>query len=225
MKNINLKIATLVFLITAILGCSNTNKNTVEKPNQVNSSPVAENINNAANRTDKIKIKTETGTDLFEIKPQADGAKLVDGKEQEIARIKSEKSGKVKFKNPGDKTLGYVVTEKGSWKIENPGQNQVLYSLKKQNNSDYSLEDAGNKIVYHIKSSDQGLKILNPNNQLFYQIKIKEGKTALKNPSGKTVFYTKSSISPIAFACFGFDVLNREQQAALAYAVNLTGGQ
>ncbi|ALF52130.1 hypothetical protein ACX27_03530 [Nostoc piscinale CENA21] len=224
MKNRVLKIATLVFLITAILGCSNTNNRTVKQPNQVNSPPVAENTTNVATRTDKIKIKTETGTDLFELKQQEDGAKLVDGKEQEIARIKSEKSGKVKFKNPADKTLGYVVTEKGSWKLES-SQNQGLYSLKKQNNGDYSLEDAGKKLVYRIKSNDKGIEILNPNKQLVYQVRIKEGKTALRNPAGKTVFYTKSSISPIAFTCFGFDVLNREQQAALAYAVNLTGGQ
>ncbi|WP_413200087.1 hypothetical protein [Nostoc piscinale] len=225
MKNRVFKIATLVFLITAILGCSNASNKTVEQPNQVNSPPVAENTTNVATRTDKIKIKTETGTDLFELKPQADGAKLVDGKEQEIARIKSEKSGKLKFKNPADKTLGYVVTEKGSWKLENSSQNQDLYSLKKQSNGDYGLEDGGEKLVYQIKSNDKGIEILKPNKQLVYQIRIKEGKTALRNPSGKTVFYTKSSISPIAFACFGFDVLNREQQAALAYAVNLTGGQ
>ena len=55
-------------------------------------------------------------------------------------------------------------------------------------------------------------------------MRIKDGKTSLINSSGNTVFSTRSEISPIAFACFGLDVLTREQQAGLAYAVNLTGG-
>ncbi|MCC5640514.1 hypothetical protein LC593_32740 [Nostoc sp. CHAB 5844] len=224
MKNTGLKIYVLFFIITAIYGCSSTNKSSLE-PNKVNSSPVAVNATNVAARNEKIKVKTEAGADLFSLKQQADGAKLVNEKEQEIARIKADKSGKVKFKNAADKTLGYVVTAKGSWKLENPEQNQALYILRKQSNGDYKLEDAAKKAVYQIKSGDNALEILKPNNQLVYQVKIKEGKTALKNSSGKTGFYTKSSISLIAFACFGFDVLNREQQAALAYAVNSTGGQ
>jgi len=32
-------------------------------------------------------------------------------------------------------------------------------------------------------------------------------------------------LTPIAIACFGFDVLTREQKAALAYAVNDSGVQ
>ncbi|MBE9209983.1 hypothetical protein IQ244_26515 [Nostoc sp. LEGE 06077] len=225
MKNTALKISILVLLMTTILGCSSTNKASVE-PNPVATPPaVAENTTNVATQSEKIKFKTEGGTDLFSLKQQADGAKLVDSKEQELIRIKADKSGKVKFKNAADKTLGYVVTEKGYWKLENAAQNQDLYILRKQNNGAFNLEDTDKKLVYQIKSDDKGLEIVKPNNQLVYQVKIKEGKTALKNSSGKTVFYTKSSILPIAFACFGFDVLNREQQAALAYAVNLTGGQ
>ncbi|AFY44945.1 hypothetical protein [Nostoc sp. PCC 7107] len=224
MKNTALKISILVLLMTTLLGCSSTNKASVPNP-VVTPSAVAENTTNIATRSEKIKFKTEGGTDLFSLKQQADGAKLVDGKEQELIRIKADKSGKVKFKNSAEKTLGYVVTEKGYWKLENAAQNQDLYILRKQNNDAYNLEDTGKKVVYQIKSGDNELKILKPNNQLVYQVKVKEGKTTLKNSSGKTVFYTKSSIAPIAFACFGFDVLNREQQAALAYAVNLTGGQ
>lgn len=47
----------------------------------------------------------------------------------------------------------------------------------------------------------------------------------IQHSSATTVFYTRSTISPVAFACFGLDVLTREQQAALAYAVNLTAGE
>jgi hypothetical protein len=223
MKNVTLKILVLV-LIATVWGCSSVNQANIE-PNQVNSTPIAATATNIDARTDKIKFKTEGGSDLFSLKQQADGAKLVDSKEQELARIKADKSGKIKLKNSAEKTLGYVVTKQGYWKVENPEQNKDLYILRRQNNGDYKLEDAANKEVYQIKPRNDGLEILTPNNQLVYKIKVKEGKISLRNSSEKTIFSTKSGISPIAFACFGFDVLTREQQAALAYAVNSTGGQ
>jgi hypothetical protein len=121
--------------------------------------------------------------------------------------------------------LGYIVTEKGYWKVENPEQNKELYILRRQDDGNYKLEDAAKKEIYLINASQNGLEIRTPDKKLVYGVKIKEGKTSLRDASGKTVFSTKSSLSPIAFACFGFDVLTREQQAALAYAVNLTGGK
>jgi hypothetical protein len=224
MKKAILKISVLVFLLAVIGGCNTANKTNIAT-NQASSSPIAATATNVDARTDKIKFKTEGGSDLFSLKQQADGAKLVDGKEQELARMKADKPGKIKFKNAADKTLGYVVIKQGYWKLENPEQNKELYILRKQSNGNYKLEDAANKEIYQIKPRDNGLEILKYNNQLVYKIKVKEGKISLRNPSEKTIFSTKSGISPIAFACFGFDVLTREQQAALAYAVNSTGGQ
>lgn len=224
MKNVILRTSVLVLLMAAMWGCSSANKTNVEQ-NQATGAPIAATTTNVDARTDKIKFKTEGGSDLFSLKQQADGAKLVDGKEQELARIKVDNPGKIKLKNAADKTLGYVVVKQGYWKLENPEQNKDLYILRKQNNGDYKLEDAANREVYQVKPRDNGLEILTSNNQLVYKIKVKEGKTSLRNSSEKTIFSTKSSISPIAFACFGFDVLTREQQAALAYAVNSTGGQ
>ncbi|MBD2438320.1 hypothetical protein [Nostoc sp. FACHB-110] len=218
-----LKFSISILLIATILGCSNENKTPIEP--QVSNSPIAVTAAKVNNQTDKIKFKSETGADLFSLKQQADGAKLVDAKEQEIVKIKSEKSGKIKFKNPAEKTLGYVVIKQGYWKLENSGQNQELYILKKQPDGDYKLEDGTDKEIYQIKPRENGLEIFQANQQLIYKIKVKGGKTALVNPSEKTIFSTKANISPIAFACFGFDVLTREQQAALAYAVNSTGGQ
>lgn len=184
--------------------------------------PVAQSNNTA---TDKIKFKTAGGSDLFSLKQQADGAKLVDGQNQELAKIKTDKPGKIKVKAASEKVLGYVVTEKGYWKLQNPEQTQDLYVLRRQENGDYKLEDTAKKEVYRIRAKNDGFEIVTPDQQLVYQVKVKEGKTSLRKASEQTIFYTKSGLTPIAFACFGFDVLTREQQAALAYAVNSTGGQ
>jgi hypothetical protein len=222
--------------IFATFGCSNSAKSPTDiSPANVSQtvppstavskpevSPVAQKNNTA---TDKIKFKTAGGSDLFSLKQKADGAKLVDGQNQELARIKADKPGKIKIKNAADQVLGYVVTKKGDWKLKNPEQTQDLYILRRQDDGDYKLEDAAKKEVYRIKAKNKGLEIITPDKQLVYQVKVKGDKISLRKASDQTIFYSKSGLSPIAFACFGFDVLTREQQAALAYAVNSTGGQ
>ncbi|BAB77681.1 hypothetical protein ACN23B_00770 [Anabaena sp. FACHB-709] len=222
MKKRFLKFLVSGLLLTLIVSCnSNQSPNSVVTPNNPAVTPVAANVES----TDKIKFKTEGGSDLFALKQQADGAKLVDGKNQEIARIKVDKANKLKLKNSQDKVLGYVVTSQGNWQLENPDGKQILYVLSLQGNGNYQLTDGKKKEIYQIKTNAKGLEIASADTKIVYQVRIKEGKISLRNPPGKTVFSTKSNISPIAFACFGFDVLTREQQAALAYAVNSTGGQ
>lgn len=209
-------------LVFTNIGCGNTNKTSADIPNPT--ATIVSTPSNSENQPNKIKFKTETGSELFSLKLQTDGAKLVDAKNNEIVKIKSEQSGKIKIKNASDKELGYIVREIGSWKLENSEQNKTLYILKLENNGNYKLEDSANKEVYKINATNNEL-LIQTNNKIVYKVKIKEQKTSLRDASGKTVFSTKSNMSPIAFACFGFDVLTREQQAALAYAVNLTGGK
>ncbi|MFE1746708.1 hypothetical protein [Coleofasciculus sp. H7-2] len=190
-------------------------------------SPVAQNNNpsSVATSTDKIKFKQEGGTEDFALKTEADGAKLVDGKDKELARFNVDNGGKVKIKNPTDKVLGYVVTKDGYWKIENADQTKELYILRRQNDGDYKLEDGANKEIYRIKARDYGFEIESPDKQSLYKVKVKNGKVSLINAAEKPVFYTKSQVNPIAIASFGFDVLSKEQKAALAYAVNRSGGK
>jgi hypothetical protein len=212
------------FLLTSILSCSSNQANQAipSTPSTSNESTKTT-VTKVNERTDKIKFKTEGGSDLFSLKQLPDGAKLVDKNEQEIARIKTDEAGRIKIKNIQDKVLGYVVTSPGSWTIENPDK-KAVYIVKRNSSSNYQLEDFNTKQIHQIKTNKTGLEITTPDKKLVYQVRIKEGKTSLRNTSGSTVFSTKSNISPIAFTCFGLDALTREQQAALAYAVNLTGG-
>ncbi|MBE9199679.1 MULTISPECIES: hypothetical protein [unclassified Nodularia (in: cyanobacteria)] len=223
MKHIIGKILTLGLLITALLSCSSNP--TKDEISQQNTQPTAVTTTNVANRTEKIKFKTEFGADLFSLKQQANGAKLVDGNDQELARIRENTPEKLKIENASEKVLGYVFREKSQWKLENSEESQVLYTLKRQNDGHYILEDGTNKEIYQIKLQNNGWEINAPDQSLLYHIRIRDGKTSLRGSSATTVFSTRSEISPIAFACFGLDVLTREQQAALAYAVNLTGGK
>lgn len=215
-----------VFFIASTFGCNSGDKPVIKasKPNVVQTAAAPANNEVAAN-TDKIKFKTEGGADLFALKQEVDGAKLVDGKNQELAKIKTDKPGQIKIENSSDKVLGYVVTGKDSWNLKKSDQKQDLYILKKQSNGNYKLQDAAKKEIYLIKTQDNGFEIETLDKKLVYQVKVKEGKTSLRDGANKTILSTKSELSSIAFACFGFDVITREQQAGLAYAVNSTGGK
>lgn len=225
MKNTILSSLVSVIFVISIFGCSSSNKSPANNAATLNSQPTTPVTTNVAASANKIKFKTAGGSDLFSLKQQADGAKLIDGNNQELARIKVDKPGRIKFKNAADQVLGYVVTAKGNWTLKNQEGNQDLYIFKRLAKGDYQLEDAAKKEIYQVKPGKNGLEIGTPTKQLVYQVKVKEGKISLINPSQTIVFYTKSGISPIAFACLAFDTLTREQQMALAYAVNLTGGQ
>jgi hypothetical protein len=201
-------------VITQPTATVNPNPSPVSQANEL--PPVVENQS-------QIKFKQENGSDRFSLKLKNDGAKLVGDKDREIARLKLD-NNKVKIKNSGEKTLGYIVTETGYWKVENPEQTKELYILRRQDDGDYKLETGDDREIYRIKKRDYGLEIETPEKKSLYKIKVKEGKTTLQDGSGKTVFSTKSQIIPMAIACFGFDVLTLEQQAGLAYAINASGG-
>ncbi|MBW4618309.1 MAG: hypothetical protein KME17_02845 [Cyanosarcina radialis HA8281-LM2] len=174
--------------------------------------------------TDKIEFKLENGSAAFAIKPKADGAKLVNANNQELARFNLDEKQKLKIKDAGDRVLGFIVTQNDYWKIENASQTQELYILRRQSDGDYKLEDGSDRQIYRIKQRDYGFEIETPTKQSLYKIKVKDGKTSLRDASDKTVLYIKTELTPIAIACFGFDVLTQEQKAALAYMVNLAGG-
>ncbi len=217
-------IKVIMILIISILFSVSCSKETKLPNKETQSIPPQSTIEHQLKVGEKIKFKTESGSELFAIKQQADMmAKLIDSSNKEIAKFNREASGKIKIKNSTEQVLGYVVREKGYWKLEKSEKD--FYILRKEDDGDYKLEDFRKKEIYRIKQRNEGWEIESQDKKLLYKVKVKEGKTSLTDASEKTIFSTKSDLSPLAFACFGFDVLTREQQAALAYAVTIMGGQ
>jgi hypothetical protein len=222
--------AGIVLLIAIATSLSSCGSKTSDKqpiassPTNPTTTTVAQN-SNTATLTDSVKFKLESGADAFSLKPKENGAKFVDVNDKELARLTVDANQKVKIKDASDKVLGYVVKKEGYWKIEDANQTKELFILRHQSDGDYKLEDGTNTEIYRIKARSDGFEIETPQKQSLYKVKAKEGKTSLKNASEKTVLSTKSKVLPIAVACFGFDKLSREQKAALAYAVNLSGGR
>lgn len=214
----------LIPSVILFVGCSSQDKQSPEAAPtttitaQQTSSPAT-----ASNQ--KIKFKRDGGAKVFTLKPEADGVQLVDGNNKELARFEVDDGPKVKIKDKTDQVIGYVVLKNGNWQVKNADQTKELYILRRQDNRNYQLENGANKKIYEIKARDYGLEIETPNQQSLYQVKVKNGKISLMNASAQTVLYTKSQLTPIVIACFGFDVLSHEQQAALAYAVKLSRGR
>ncbi len=209
----------LLTVFITLSGCSQPTQQTTAPPTAI--APASQ----AVAQSSSTKFKGENGADLFSLKLMPDGAKLVDASNKELARLNVDDRSKVKIKNAADKVLGYVVPERDYWKVKNANQSQELYVLRRQPDGDYKLERGSNQPLYRIKVRDYGFEIETPTKQSLYKVKVKGDKISLRNAQDKTVLYTKGNFLPIAVACFGFEDLSREQKAALAYAVNRSGGQ
>ena len=211
-------------------GSSSSPPTTVDSSTSSTEAPISSSSSGSSSPTvpqstlDKVKFK-QGDTELFAIKYKDDGAKLVDASGAELARFKLDESGKVKIKDAADTVLGYIVSQPGKWKVENADQTQELYIFRRQDDGDYKLEDGADTQIYRIKVREYGYEIETPDKQSLYKVKQKENKISLRDANDQTVLSTKDAVVPVAIAPFGFDVLTQEQQAALSFAVNATGGQ
>ncbi|MEP3478519.1 MAG: hypothetical protein ABJZ55_04670 [Fuerstiella sp.] len=169
----------------------------------------------------KIKFKGADGEVSFSVKPEGDGAKLVDSTEQEIARFTVD-GNKLKVKDAADVVLGFVVVVDGHFKIKNAKQTVELFKLQSQADGDWKLENGGGDLIYKIKKRDYGFEIEDGNDNSVSKAKRKSGKTSLRNSAEETVLYTKDDISTLAFACMGLDsVKSQPLQAGLMTMVIL----
>ena len=171
-------------------------------------------------RTDKIKFKNEAGKTAFSLKLKDDGGKLVDGDEKELARY-TRSDNKIKVKDADDKVLGYVVAAGEKLRLETADQKTELFSLQRQADGDWKLEDPQQARIYTIKRRDYGAEIEDPQKTSLYKVKAKSGKTSLRNAADKTVYHTDETISPAAMSCLGLDkITDVRLRAALLFAID-----
>ena len=153
----------------------------------------------------KIKFKHDDGKTAFSVKPEDDGAKLVDADEKEIARFKVS-GAKLKIKDAQNVVLGYVIYSDGKYKVENADQSQELWKLQPQGDGDWKFEDGEGRLIYKLMKREYGYEIEDGNENSLSKIKLKDGKTSLRDSSDKTVVSTKDQVSTLAFACLGREV-------------------
>ncbi|MCR9197771.1 MAG: hypothetical protein NXI04_03910 [Planctomycetaceae bacterium] len=151
----------------------------------------------------KIKFKTADGQVSMSLKPAADGAKLVDADERELARY-TLRGDKLKIKNAADETLGYIVAYPDRLKVKDAQQKNDLWQLRRQSDGDWKLEDAKGTMVCRVKKRDYGFEIEKPDDTSLQKVKLKDGKLSLRK-SEETYLYTKDRMSPAAAACLALE--------------------
>ena len=173
----------------------------------------------------KIKFKDSAGETAFSIKPQNDGAKLVDGQERELGRFNL-KGSKLKIKDSSDKVLGYVTASTGKYKIKSADGKTDLWELKRKPDGDWKLEDGQGQLLYRVKKRDYGLEIEDAAGMSLFKVKLKSGKTSLRDAEEQTVYSTRGEVSVAAVSCLGLTAIaDLEVRAGLLTMVTIGAGQ
>lgn len=170
---------------------------------------------------ENIAFKNGAGDRAYEIKFKADGAKLVDPEEKELARFNVDGS-KMKIKLPDDSVVAYIVAKDDELQIRDHSQKVELFELKRQSDGDWKLKDGNDGELAVIKKRDYGYEIEDGNEKSLFKSKLKEDKRSLRNASDETVLYTRDTISPLCVAVLGLEQIESfPMRTGLAAAVML----
>ena len=160
----------------------------------------------------KVKFKDASGQVAFELKAEADGAKLVDGAGQELARLHTA-GDELKLKDAKGAALGHLLPSGTGWTLRGP---------------------AGNFVV---QRPGQGFTVLDEKGAVLATVSVQGGTATVSNGAGAELaraegrgekvkltgahpLETKGNITALAAAAFAVEALPLPYRAALAYALN-----
>lgn len=167
----------------------------------------------------KIKFKAADPARSFSIKVREDGAKLVDGAENELARIRIEPDGRIKVKDAADKPLATVTGAAPQWHLKDAESGQVLFQLVRQDDGDLKLEDGAGRLLYRIKKRDYGAEVETPDDQSLFKSKLKSGGLSIRDAADQTVLSSNDATDPQAAALLVVTDLTLPQRAGLWYVL------
>ena len=218
--DLSVPIISLSLILLGSVSCSNNKtENTVATGNE---KKVQSALKFTSRKDGKVKFKETGGSTYFTLKFYEDGLKMLDKKENEIARI-TKKEDKYKIKDANDQVLGYVTGKKTKFKIKDNSQESTLFIFQRQQDGDWKLEteDVGEQLLCKIGKRDYGWKVESGSETKLDKVKHENGRISIRGSNGNTLFYTNDSFSGIAVVPFLLQQLNKPQQAALCAALNL----
>ncbi|MCP3102605.1 hypothetical protein LZ198_27395 [Myxococcus sp. K15C18031901] len=164
----------------------------------------------------KLKFKDADDRERFSLKPKDDGAKLVDGDNRELARLKW-KGVSLKVSDPQDVPLAHVVgSAGGALTVRDGAQQQVLYTLARQGTG-WRLNDSRGALLYTVSPDEDGARVQEASGVEVARVKVREGKVSLKDAGGRTLLATKSDVRADAVACLAFEKLDLPLRVALLH--------
>ena len=197
--------------LTLLIGCSSDpevtpDSGTTTPEHSAGSTTPATDPDPAPSKQDRenIGFKTGAGERLYEIKFKADGAKLVDSDEMEMARFKVD-GKKVTVKLPDETVAAYIIVKDREFQVRDESQKVELFELKSQSDGDWKLKGSNDQLLAVIKKRDYGYEVEDAAERSLLKSKLKDGKYSLRDAEDNSVLYTKDAISPLSVACLGLE--------------------
>lgn len=201
-------------VLAGAAGCSRPGGSDAQEPRSQQGA--AATASDEASASGKLKFKDADDRERFSLKPKEDGAKLVDGEDQELARYKW-KGTALKVSGPDDAVLGHVVgSAGGALAVRDSEQRQILFTLARQGGG-WRLNDTKGALLYAVSSDDEGARIQDASGADVARVKVREGKVSVRDASGRTLLATKSLVNAEAAACLAFERLELPLRVALLY--------
>ncbi len=171
---------------------------------------------------EKIEFKKANGDEAFRLDPEAGGVELQLPGEKKLAA----------YERVGDKI--HILLKKSSiegtveaskkhdrYTLRGADGKKVERILAVEPDGDWQVLDANEKLLRKLKLRDNGFKVVDAEDQEVGRIKVSKDKISLRDVGGKEVLYTKSSVHPLAAACFQLDGVTLPAKGALAVAIIL----
>jgi hypothetical protein len=172
----------------------------------------------------KVKLKDASGSTLLAFKGKSDGAKVVDGNEAEVARLKVSSSGKIRIKDSADTALGAVEGQAGKWRLVDDTDSKQ-FVLQQQADGDWKVEDADERLMFTLKKRDYGWKVEDDDGTERWKAKIKGAKVKLYEVPGDTLIAESGDgLSALALGLWPIEAIPLPQRAALMLRLHASNG-
>ena len=122
----------------------------------------------------------------------------------------------------GGARIAKFTREADRIKLRGADWEKLTHKLKFKSDGKLELEDAGGGRLYIAKPKDYGYKVSDASDTPVVSVKKKDSRVEAKKESGEEVFRVEG-LSPKAASVLGFEKLDPELRAALAFFVQKSG--
>lgn len=170
----------------------------------------------------ELKLEDAGGREIFTLKWEASGAKLVDPSEHELARLKP-KDDRLKIEEAADAFVGEVTGTVDKLSIKDATKS-LLFVLRRQADGDYKLEDGHERLLAKLeRKGPDYVRVEDGAGQTIFKVKSRHGKLVITSAANAPTLSTQGPASLMGFAMFALDRLSPAQKAAAFYRLDTMG--
>jgi hypothetical protein len=166
----------------------------------------------------ELKVREASGREVFTLKWEASGAKLVDAGEHELARLKPH-GDRLKIEDARDAFLGEVNGDATKLSIKNVEKN-LVFVLRRQTGGDYQLEDGHEGLIARLtRQGPDDVRAEDAAGKTLLKAQRKQGRIVVTG-SAERALSADGPASLMGFAVLGLERLSPPQKAAIFYRLD-----